>query len=87
EARTEARTDARADAPAGQGTLMISAKPPCEIVIDGRATGLTTPQRSIALAAGSHRITLLNSEKSIRKVVNVQIVANTTAKIIEDLMP
>ena len=65
---------------------MISSKPPCEIVIDGRSTGLTTPQRSIALSAGNHRITLLNSEKSIRKVVSVQILANTTAKIIEDLM-
>jgi hypothetical protein len=65
---------------------MISSKPPCEIAIDGRATGLTTPQRSIALSAGGHRITLLNSEKSIRKVVSVQIIANTTAKIIEDLM-
>lgn len=85
--RTEARAEARTDAPAGQGTLMISAKPPCEIVIDGRTTGLTTPQRAIALPAGGHRITLVNSEKSIRKVVSVQIVANTTAKIIEDLMP
>jgi len=87
ETRAEPRSDARAEAPVRQGTLMISAKPPCEIVVDGRITGLTTPQRSIALAAGSHRITLVNSEKSIRKVVNVQIIANTTAKIIEDLMP
>jgi hypothetical protein len=87
DARTDARPEARTDAPAGQGMLMISAKPPCEIVIDGRTTGLTTPQRAIALPAGGHRITLVNSEKSIRRVVSVQIVANTTAKIIEDLMP
>jgi hypothetical protein len=84
--RPEPRAETRSEPPSGQGTLMISSKPPCEIVIDGRATGLTTPQRSIALPAGSHRITLLNSEKSIRKVVSVQIIANTTAKIIEDLM-
>lgn len=76
---------ARAEA-VGDGTLMISSKPPCEIVIDGRATGLTTPQRSIALAAGRHRITLLNSEKAIKKALTVQIVANTTEKVIEDLM-
>jgi hypothetical protein len=87
EPRPEPRAEARADAAAGQGTLMISSKPPCEIVIDGLTTGLTTPQRSIALSAGSHRIELLNSEKSIHKVVSVQIIANTTAKIIEDLMP
>jgi hypothetical protein len=85
--RPEPRAETRSEPPSGQGTLMISSKPPCEIVIDGRATGLTTPQRSIALSAGTHRITLLNSEKSIRKVVSVQIIADTTAKIIEDLMP
>ena len=65
---------------------MISSKPPCEIVIDGRSTGLTTPQRSIALPAGHHRITLVNSEKSIKKTLTVQIAANTTEKVIEDLM-
>ncbi|HEX8113286.1 MAG TPA: PEGA domain-containing protein, partial [Kofleriaceae bacterium] len=84
--RAEARAEARIEPSVGQGTLMISSKPPCEIAIDGRTTGLTTPQRSISLSAGNHRITLLNSEKSIHKVVNVQIIANTTAKIIEDLM-
>jgi hypothetical protein len=65
---------------------MISSKPPCEIVIDGRATGLTTPQRAISLSAGSHRITLRNGEKSIRKTLTVQIAANATEKVIEDLM-
>jgi hypothetical protein len=71
---------------AGEGTRMISSKPPCAIVIDGRPTGLTTPQRSIALPAGSHRVTLINSEKSIKKTVAVQIAANATEKVIEDLM-
>jgi hypothetical protein len=70
----------------GVGTLMISSKPPCEIIVDGRATGLTTPQRAIALPAGSHRITLHNREKSIRKTLTVQIAANATEKVIEDLM-
>jgi hypothetical protein len=77
---------ARVEPAAGEGTLMISSKPPCEIVIDGRSTGLTTPQRSIALSAGHHRITLLNSEKAIKKTLTVQIAANTTEKVIEDLM-
>jgi hypothetical protein len=70
----------------GVGTLMISSKPPCEIVIDGRATGLITPQRAISLSAGSHRVTLRNGEKSIRKTLTVQIAANATEKVIEDLM-
>jgi hypothetical protein len=77
---------AHGQASAGEGTLMISSKPPCEIVIDGRPTGLFTPQRSIALSAGSHQVTLRNSEKSIRKTLSVQIEANATEKVIEDLM-
>lgn len=76
----------RGRAESGQGTLMISSKPPCEIVIDGRATGLTTPQRAIGLPAGSHRITLLNSEQSIEKTLTVRIAANSTEKVVEDLM-
>src|SRR5262249_5457478 len=37
------------DAPAATGAsgkLAVSAKPPCQIVIDGKSTGLTTPQRA-----------------------------------------
>lgn len=71
----------------GEGTLMISSKPPCEILIDGKPTGLTTPQRSIPLPAGNHKITLVNSEKDIQKTIGVQITANATEKVIEDLMP
>ena len=71
----------------GEGTLMVSSKPPCQIVIDGKPTGLTTPQRSITLPAGNHKVTLVNSEKDIKKTVSVQITANSTEKVIEDLMP
>jgi hypothetical protein len=70
----------------GEGMLMISSKPPCEIIVDGKSTGLTTPQRAIALPAGDHRVTLINREKSIRKTLAVQIAADTTEKVIEDLM-
>jgi hypothetical protein len=41
----------KAEAPKGEGVLMVSSKPPCEILIDGVATGLTTPQRAIKLTA------------------------------------
>lgn len=83
-AGSAARPSRRAEP--GTGTLMISSKPPCEIAIDGRPTGLTTPQRAIPLAAGSHRVTLRNTEKSIRKTLTVQITANATEKVIADLM-
>jgi hypothetical protein len=70
----------------GQGTLMISSKPPCEIVIDGTATGLMTPQRSIALPAGRHKVTLVNRENEINRTIAIRITANATEKVIEDLM-
>jgi hypothetical protein len=70
----------------GEGTLMISSKPPCEIVIDGKSTGLTTPQRSIPLPAGTHKITLVNGAEGIKKTVSVQITADKPTKVIQDFM-
>jgi hypothetical protein len=80
------RKVARAASARGEGTLMISSKPPCEIVIDGKPTGLTTPQRAITLSAGRHKITLINTEKAIQRTLSIQIQANATEKVIEDLM-
>ncbi len=72
---------------AGKGTLMISSKPPCEIYIDGAPTGLTTPQRSIALAAGNHKITLISaSDPTIKKTVTIGVTAGKPTKVIQDLM-
>jgi hypothetical protein len=69
---------------AGSGTLMIGAKPPCDIIIDGRATGLTTPQRSINLPPGSHNITLVNKANSIKKSFSVSINAGAPTKVVKD---
>ena len=71
---------------AGQGTLMVSSKPPCEIHIDGKPTGLSTPQRSISLPAGAHKITFVNEAEGIKKTVSVSITADQTTKLIQDLM-
>ena len=73
-------------APAGAGVLMISSKPPCEIVIDGKPTGLTTPQREIPLPAGAHKVTLVNKAERIHKTISVQITADQPTKVIQDLM-
>jgi outer membrane biosynthesis protein TonB len=72
--------------PAGNGTLMVSSKPPCEIYIDGKPTGLSTPQRSLPLSAGSHKITLVNTAQNLKKTVAVQITADKPTKLIQDLM-
>jgi len=90
--KTEPKAEAakaEKDAPAtagGNGTLMVSSKPPCEILIDGAPTGLTTPQRAIDLPVGKHKITFVNTEAGINKTVSVTIKADQPTKLIEDLM-
>jgi hypothetical protein len=74
-------------APAGEGILMLASKPPCEIFVNGKATGLMTPQHEIRLPAGSHKITLLNQAEKIKKTISVQIEADKSTKVIQDLMP
>tara|TARA_R110002096_G_scaffold423452_1_gene630587 strand:- start:50399 stop:53155 length:2757 start_codon:yes stop_codon:yes gene_type:complete len=66
------------------GTLLLSAKPPCNIFIDGRDTGKRTPQRNIVLPVGKHRITLLNNELGIKESFNVKISADKPTKALKD---
>jgi len=74
-------------APEGKGTLMISSKPPCQITVDGKDTGLTTPQRSMALSPGVHKVTLTSAtDPTIKKTVTIQINAGKPTKVIQDLM-
>jgi hypothetical protein len=75
-----------APAPAANGTLMVSSKPPCEIVIDGKPTGLSTPQKAIPLPAGSHQVTFVNTAENINKTVAVSITASQSTKLIENLL-
>jgi hypothetical protein len=74
----------RAETPSGKGVLMISSKPPCEIVVDGRSTHLMTPQRSIPLAPGTHTIMLVNAGMKIHKRLEVAITAKKPTKVIQD---
>jgi serine/threonine protein kinase len=69
---------------AGTGTLLLSAKPPCKIFINGRDTGKMTPQRKIELPVGSHRITLVNNEHGIKDSFTVKIKADTATKSIKN---
>ncbi|MGE5181975.1 MAG: hypothetical protein ACM31C_07925 [Acidobacteriota bacterium] len=87
-AHAHARAQARAAAiaPKATGTLMVSSKPPCAIAIDGKPTGMTTPQRSIALPAGSHHVTLTNEQQHVKKTYSFAITPNHATKLIRDLM-
>lgn len=69
------------------GTLMVSSKPPCDIVIDGVATVLTTPQRSLKLPAGKHTLTLFNLRLGVDVTLPIVIEARKTTKVIRNLMP
>ncbi len=68
----------------GEGTLTLGSKPPCEIYIDGAATGQHTPQRDIKLPAGKHRITLVNNEYGIKESFSVDVKADEPTKMIKD---
>ncbi len=86
-ARTQpARRDAVAPSPAprpkastggGTGTLRLNSRPWSQVYVDGKMIG-NTPQMNITLAAGEHRITLLNPEFQIRKNITVKIKAGET---------
>jgi hypothetical protein len=69
---------------ADPGVLMLGAKPPCQIRIDGKMTGLTTPQRVLKLAPGKHRVTLTNQEHQIRDSFKVSIVSGKKTRIVRD---
>jgi hypothetical protein len=71
--------------PTGSGTLMLGAKPPCDIFIDGKKTGLKTPQRALAVSPGTHRITLVNREHRITETFSVDVKAGASTKIVKDL--
>lgn len=70
---------------ATHATLMIGSKPPCRILIDGKDTGLTTPNRAVRVPAGRHTITLVNEELGIRHAETLTITAGRKAKLIRDL--
>jgi len=69
--------------PVGTGTLLINSNPWTRIFIDGRDTGLTTPQTSIPLPAGRHVITLRNPKFGVDVSFPVEIEANKRKKVIK----
>ncbi|HEY5938249.1 MAG TPA: hypothetical protein VIU61_26540, partial [Kofleriaceae bacterium] len=67
-----------------EGTISVSSKPACEILIDGKSTGLTTPQRAIAVPLGKHKVTLVNTEIGVKKTLTVVVKAGEPATVIQD---
>jgi len=67
------------------GTLMVGSKPPCKIFIDGKDTGLTTPQRAIKVAAGKHKVTLVNQQHKLKATATVSVAGGETKRVIKDM--
>jgi hypothetical protein len=68
----------------GPGTLMVGSRPPCEIFVDGKDTGLQTPQRAISLSPGAHKVTLVNKDENINKTLSVSIAAGQPTKVLQN---
>ena len=79
------KTKRSAAAASGAGTLMLGSKPPCDIIVDGKPTGLKTPQRAMELSPGTHRVILVNKELGLEKKFKVKIASGKTTKAIQDL--
>lgn len=67
------------------GVLMLAAKPPCDILIDGKNTGLKTPQRVLRLPPGKHKVTLINEEHDLRDSFRVSIQSGKKTRIVRDM--
>ena len=64
-----------------KGNLTISSKPAAKIVVDGGATGLSTPCK-LTLAAGKHKITFLVGEDKYS--FNIVVKAGATTDLTKD---
>ena len=72
-------------AAAKTGYLRINSKPWTRILIDGRDTGLTTPQTKISLPAGKHTVLLVNNPFNIKHTFTIAIAAGETLTKVLDL--
>ena len=53
-------------------------------MLDGKDTGLTTPQRALKLPIGAHQVTLTNAEQGIQLTTEVEISADHPTQLIQD---
>jgi serine/threonine protein kinase len=58
----------------GNGTLRINTRPWSQVFVDGKLIG-NTPQMNVSLPEGTHRVTLVNPEFSLKKSLTIQIKA------------
>lgn len=69
--------------PSALGRLTISTKPPCQVLVNGKAHG-TTPLRELELPAGIYKITVVNKESAINETIAVRVTAGKETKFVQD---
>ena len=69
------------------GILRLASKPWTYIFIDGKETGLHTPQAHIALTVGSHEIMLRSIEHDLKETFTVEIRVGEITTAVKDLRP
>jgi hypothetical protein len=77
----------KAAAGGGEGYLRLNSKPWTNITVEGKDTGLHTPQTRLKIGAGSHRITLTNPQFGIKETFSVDVKSGETETVIKDLRP
>ncbi len=80
----EPAAPAAASDPSGNGILRINSRPWSQVLVDGRVVG-NTPQMNIALPAGTHTVTLVNSQFGHTKTLRIKIKAGEVITKIVDL--
>ena len=71
----------------GEGYLRIGSKPWARIIVDGKDTGLVTPQTHLRLNAGTHKVTLTNPQFGVNDTFAIDVKAGQTETIVKDLRP
>ncbi len=69
-----------------EGFLRINSKPWTRIIVDGKETGLNTPQTALKLSAGSHQITLHNPAFNVKETFTVSVRSGETATVVKNLL-
>ncbi len=60
-----------------RGTVVVNCEPWCEITVDGRATGKSSPAK-LSLTVGTHTLTLTNPPIGVAKKITVTVEENQT---------
>ncbi len=69
---------------AAMGSLTISAKPPCEVSINGKSLGRMTPVRELPVTAGIYKITLTNKSLGVNETIAVRVTPGKETKVTQD---